>query len=121
MRRYVLAMHMLRFLFLQAFLLSFSLSDAQSIVPNSLEPGKQKIYYSPHHTTAKTGRKAKVTHTARYEFYERVEKAAKEKQRIIKRLAKAQFSDRRYFGHKRIPKRRLSFKMRYCNKCGIRH
>ena len=121
MRRYVLAMQMLRLLSLLAFLLTFSLTYGQSPVPNSRETGKLKVYHSPHHTKATKGRKAKVTHTARYEFYERVEKAAKEKQRIIKRLSKAQFSDPQYFGHKRIPKQRLSFKMRYCNECGIRH
>lgn len=104
------------------FLLSFGFAHGQSTAPNSLEPGKQKVYYAPHHATKATKvRKTKITHTARYEFYERVEKAAREKQRILKRLGKAQFTDPRYFGHKRIPKRKPSYKMRYCNECGIRH
>jgi hypothetical protein len=66
-------------------------------------------------------KKAKVQHTARYEFYERIEKAAKEKQRILKKMSKAQYSDPRYFGHKRIPKRHSPNKMKYCGECGIRH
>lgn len=114
-------MQTLRFLILPAFLLSFGFASGQATVPNSLEPGKLKVFHEPHHVKAKKVKKPKVTHTARYEFYERVEKAAKEKQRILKRLSKAQFSDPRYFGHKRIPRRRASFKMRYCNECGIRH
>ena len=60
-------------------------------------------------------------HDARYEFYQRIEEAAKQKQRIIKELSKRQYSDPRYFGHKKIPKRRLPHKMRYCGECGIRH
>lgn len=62
-----------------------------------------------------------VKHTAEYEFYERIEQRAKEKQRILKELSKRQYSDPRYFGHKRIPKRRPANKMRYCGECGIRH
>ncbi|HMJ70646.1 MAG TPA: hypothetical protein VK508_17190 [Cyclobacteriaceae bacterium] len=65
--------------------------------------------------------KANVKHTARYEFYERIEQAAKDKQRVLKKLSKAQYSDPRYFGHKRIPKRHSPKKMRYCGECGIRH
>lgn len=67
------------------------------------------------------GRKQNVKHTARYEFYERMEQAAKYKQRMLKKLAKPQYSDPRYFGHKKIPKRRAANKMRYCGECGIRH
>ena len=62
-----------------------------------------------------------VRHTAQYEFYERIEKAAKEKQRILRKLAKPQYSDFRYFGHKNPPKKHLPYAMRYCKECGIRH
>mgnify|MGYP001554040876 CR=1 FL=1 len=101
--------------------------------PNSLSPGQHKETSSMLHTTTKTtrkkhrkgifspGRKQNVKHTARYEFYERIEQAAKDKQRILKKLAKPQYSDPRYFGHKKIPKRRAANKMRYCGECGIRH
>lgn len=100
--------------------------------PNSLSPGKTREVNSMLPSTSKkskhrTGifsprvKKANVKHTARYEFYERIEQAAKEKQRILKKLSKAQYSDPRYFGHKKIPKRRPPHKMRYCGECGIRH
>ena len=102
-------------------------------VPNSLSPGASKETGSMLQTTTtktskkkhRTGvfspRRQNVKHTARYEFYERIERAAKEKQRILRKLAKPQYSDPRYFGHKRIPKRRPANKMRYCGECGIRH
>jgi len=99
--------------------------------PNSLSSGTNKEVGSMLQTkTVKKkhkrgifspGRKQNVKHTARYEFYERIEQAAKDKQRILKKLAKPQYSDPRYFGHKKIPKRRAANKMRYCGECGIRH
>lgn len=99
--------------------------------PNSLSPGVQKEVNSilPAKTTKKKHRKGifspskrqNVKHNARYEFYERIEQGAKEKQRVMRKLAKPQYSDPRYFGHKRIPKRRAANKMRYCGECGIRH
>lgn len=63
----------------------------------------------------------KVTHTAQYEFYRRVEQAAKEHQRALKKLAKPQYSNFLYYGHKRKPKKHPPNKMRYCEECGIRH
>jgi hypothetical protein len=94
--------------------------------PNSLNPGNSTTTALVKHSKKKktrffAPRRPNVKHTARYEFYERVEKAAKEKQRIIKELSKPQYSDYRYFGHKKIPKRRKANKMRYCEECGIRH
>jgi len=93
--------------------------------PNSLNPGYSSTALVKHTKRKKTRffspRRPSVKHTARYEFYERVENAAKEKQRILKELSKPQYSDYRYFGHKKIPKRRKPNKMRYCEECGIRH
>ncbi|HEY5824676.1 MAG TPA: hypothetical protein VIT44_09935 [Cyclobacteriaceae bacterium] len=94
--------------------------------PNSLNPGSSSSTALVKHSKRKktrffAPRRPDVKHTARYEFYERVEKAAKEKQRILKVLSKPQYSDYRYFGHKKIPKRRNPNKMRYCGECGIRH
>jgi hypothetical protein len=66
-------------------------------------------------------RKPKVENTARYEFYERVEEAAKEKQKLLKKLSKPQYADFAYFGHKKKPKRNKPYAMRYCKECGIRH
>ena len=103
------------------FSIIFSASLGQTTIPNTREPEKKQIFYAPRSATSKKVRKPKVTHTARYEFYERIEKAAHEKKRILRKISKAQFSDPRYFGHKHIPRRRASSKMRYCNECGIRH
>lgn len=116
-------------------LLLFGVDTLAQTAPNSLSPGKSKEPVgSMLQTTTTTSRKARhkkgffapsrkqnVKHSARYEFYERIEQAAKDKQRILRKLAKPQYSDPRYFGHKRIPKKRPAHKMRYCGECGIRH
>ena len=96
---------------------SFTLARGQSTLPDSRGPGKKQGHYAP----AAKAKKGNVKHSARYEFYKRVEKAAREKQWALKKLSKAQFADPRYFGHKRMPLRRASHKMRYCKECGIRH
>lgn len=98
-------------------------AEVESMLPQAGNASKKKKHkkgiFSP---SRQSGfKKGDVKHSARYEFYERIEQAAKEKQRILKKLAKAQYSDPRYFGHKRIPKRRPPHKMRYCGECGIRH
>lgn len=102
-------------------LMASGVALAQSEVPNSREPGKKQSVHSPRHAKAAKRKKQKVQHTAQYEFYKRVEEAAKEKQRILKYLSRPQFADHRHFGHKKLPKRRSPNKMRYCNECGIRH
>ena len=105
----------------------------ESSQPNSLSSGysqsstatvkhikkKKSRFFAPRRPDAY--KRPNVKHTARYEFYDRVEKAAKEKKRILKELSKPQYADFRYFGHKKIPKRRASNKMRYCSECQIRH
>src|SRR3954464_5294348 len=98
-------MQNLTYLCVLAFFLFSIKIQAQSSAPNSLEPAKKLEVHAPRHQKASKFRKAKVTNTARYEFYDRVEKAAREKKKILKKLSKPQYSNRRYFGHKRIPKR----------------
>ena len=90
-------------------------------LPNYLSPNHTRKFYSPQHTKRAKFKKTKVTHTAKYEFYKRIEKAAKNKQRILRRLSKPQFSNPAYFGHKHIPKRRPPHRMRFCSECQIRH
>src|SRR3954470_19965794 len=114
-------MQKLRYLSLLAFILLAAAVKAQSTSPNSREPAKKLQVHAPRHQKAGKFRKAKVTNTARYEFYDRVEKAAREKKKILKKLSKPQYSNPRYFGHKRIPTKNPSYKMRYCSECGIRH
>ncbi len=110
-----------RFYCLLALSLSFSFVRGQTSLPDSRRPGTKQVYFAPHRAKAEKTKHGKVKNSARFEFYKRVEKAAKEKQWILKKLSKAQFSDPRYFGHKRLPARRPSHKMRYCHECGIRH
>lgn len=92
-------------------------------VPNSEtvpQPVQKKGFLS-HKARGYKLKKQKVAHTAQYEFYRRVEVAAKEHQRILKKLAKPQYADFLYYGHKRKPKKHAANKMRYCEECGIRH
>lgn len=94
----------------------------EQVPATSLSPGHtKKKYYAPKHVSATKIKKTNVKHTARYEFYKRVEEAAKRRQKLLKKLAKPQFSDFSYFGHKRKPKKHKPHKMRYCDECGIRH
>jgi hypothetical protein len=94
-------------------------SSSSNITVKHTKSKKKVHFFSP--KREKGYRKPNVKHTAQYEFYERVEKAAKEKQRILKELSKPQYSDFRYFGHKKMPKKRRPHKMRYCGECQIRH
>lgn len=106
---------------LLAILFTVSPGVSQAQTPDSRDPGKKRAFHAPQHAKATKRKKQKVQHTAQYEFYKRVEMAAREKQKILKQLSKAQFSDHRHFGHKRLPKRRPTNKIRYCSECGIRH
>lgn len=93
-----------------------------SLDPQSIVTAKNtKGIYSPKQAKAVKRKKTNVKHTAQYEFYERVEKAAKEKQRILKQLSRPQYSNPAYFGHKKKPKKRPPHRMRYCSECHIRH
>jgi hypothetical protein len=113
--------HLRLFGLLATFFATTITTCAQSQFPTSREPGTKQGVHSPRHTKTVKKKKRKVQHTAQYEFYERVEQAAKEKQRILKYLSRPQFSDHRHLGHKKIPKKRPPHKMRYCRECGIRH
>jgi len=89
-------------------------------IQNSESASARKVYAPKSSKTVKR-KKPNVKHTAQYEFYERVEQAAKDKQRILRKLSKPQFSNPAYFGHKRKPKKRPPHRMRYCSECHIRH
>lgn len=85
------------------------------------EPANKKGIFSPRRAEAYKFKKQKVTRSAQYEFYKRVEVAAKDHQKELKKLAKPQYSNFLYYGHKRKPKKHPPEKMRYCPECGIRH
>jgi len=76
-------------------------------------PNPPEEAYQPAHRVQKSGikrvlsrsrsriykpEKQNVRHTAQYEFYKRVELAAKEKQRVMRKLAKPQYSNFSYYG-----------------------
>jgi hypothetical protein len=96
------------------------LAQAQNY-PNSLSP--------PVHPVLKVNKKTReikrvqpnVKHSAEYEFYDRVEKAAKQKKRTLRELSKQQYTNPLYFGHRNPPKKHAPHKMRFCQECGIRH
>lgn len=92
-----------------------------SVDPNAHVEKPRSDFYAPARAKGSGYKKPKVTHTAQYEFYKRVEHAARDKQRMLKRLSKPQFSNPAYFGHKHKPKKRPPRKMRLCSECMIRH
>lgn len=129
---------LLPFCLFLAFSLIMTIEVSAQSAPNSLSPGSsgspstataitqkkkhKKKFFSPLLTrTTTVNKKPNVKHTARYEYWDRIEQAAKEKKRILKELAKDQYQDARYFGHKKLPRKRAAHKMRYCSECGIRH
>ncbi|MEQ9592439.1 MAG: hypothetical protein RLN86_07570 [Cyclobacteriaceae bacterium] len=117
-------MKVLRYLLVLQMLVGAVVARAQTRVdplPNSLSPNYTKSFYSPRQVKSVKRKKPNVKHTAKFEFYKRVERAAKDRQRALKRLSKPQFANPEYFGHKRKPKRRASHKMRFCKECHIRH
>lgn len=109
-----------------------SVAQNQPTNDYTLHPGSQTI---SHHKIRKSGlfgngysrrrarlyRRPNPRHTAEYEFYERVERIAREKKKLVKKLARAQYSNFMYFGHRHKPKKRPPYKMKYCDVCGIRH
>jgi len=98
-----------------------SLAPAERSTATTVTAPKKKTGFFAPRKKAATFKKGNVKHSARYEFYDRVEKAAKEKKRIMRILAKPQYSDPSYFGHKKKPKRRPPHKMQFCDECHIRH
>jgi hypothetical protein len=89
--------------------------------PTSLSPAVQPTYIVNKHTREVKRVQDKVKHSAEYEFYDRVQKAAKAKKRTLRKLAKPQYNNPLYFGHKNPPKKHAAHKMRFCKECGIRH
>jgi hypothetical protein len=89
--------------------------------PTTLSPGiKPSLKTNKRTREVKRGR-VNVRRTAQYEFYDRVEKAARTKKKLLRKLAKPQYSNPLYFGHRTPPKKRPPHKMRFCDECGIRH
>ena len=113
----------LRFFYVLFFMpfLALAQNKEGSVLPTSLASARTPKAYSAQRIKSAKFKKPKVQHTARYEYYERVEKAAKQKQKLLRKLSKPQYSNPRYFGHTCLPKKRPYWRMRYCKECGIRH
>jgi hypothetical protein len=94
--------------------------DAQAAQqqPTALDPTYPKQEYAP-----KASRKYSrgATYELEEEYYQRMADLQKTKQKEARMLAKPQYSDPLYFGHKRPPKKRKASKMKFCKECGIRH
>jgi hypothetical protein len=89
--------------------------------PTSLSPAVQPVYKVNKLTREAKRIQPKVKHSAEFQFYDRVQRAAKSKKRTLRKLNKPQYTNPLYFGHKNPPKKREVHKMRFCSECGIRH
>lgn len=89
--------------------------------PTSLSPAVQPVYKVNKRTREARRVQPNVKNSAEYQFYDRVQKAAKMKKRALRKLNKPQYTNPLYFGHKSSPKKRPPHKMKYCEECGIRH
>lgn len=89
--------------------------------PSSLQPYYPSKNYEPEKKKENKKSSDKITYNARERFYDRMEQIAKAQRKAEKELAKPQYSDPSYFGHKRPPKKRPPEKMKLCKVCGIRH
>ena len=86
--------------------------------PTSLDPTTSHKEYAP-----KASRKATKgpTYGSEKEFFERMARVEKEREKEERIMEKPQYSNPMYFGHKHPPKKRKPSKMKYCKVCGIRH
>jgi len=111
-----------RILFAALFCFAISLtfgqgkSKDQSSSVESVLPQKD---YAP--KPKKKSKGAETTYDARNDFYDRQEMLSKQRLKNEKEGSKPQYSDQKYFGHKREPKKRPANKMKFCKVCGIRH
>ena len=89
--------------------------------PSSLDPS----YYPTEKKVPKKAKKKSSSKGATYEseqqYYDRMAKVFKEKEKAEKEMQKPQYANPMYFGHKRPPKKRKPGKMKFCKECGLRH
>ena len=111
------------------FLLAFGCSvatisvgqDKKKDQSTSIESALPQKEYTPPVKKKKKNKGAETTYSARDDFYDRQEALSKQSLKNEKESEKPQYSDQKYFGHKRPPKRRSPDKMKFCKVCGIRH
>jgi hypothetical protein len=86
----------------------------------SLEPYYPKEKQVPKKAKKKSSSKG-ATYESEQQYYERMAKVFKEKEKAEKEMMKPQYSNPMYFGHKRPPKKHKRGKMKFCKECGLRH
>jgi len=88
--------------------------------PTTLEPSTSNVDHARRHSKkAKKGNGP--TYNSQKEFQDRMDARGKTYRKNEKNLSTPQYSDPKYFGHKRPPKKRPADKMKFCKVCGIRH
>ncbi|NOT74768.1 MAG: hypothetical protein HOP08_07545 [Cyclobacteriaceae bacterium] len=91
--------------------------------PTTLQPVNPVKYYGPRKEKKKKSKKS-VTYNAQNDYYNRVEKTWREREKNERTYQRGEGSDIMkppYFGHKKPPKVRSIEKRKYCKVCGIRH
>lgn len=94
-------------------------SKSKSKGATSVDPYSSPEVYSP--KVSKKKKSSKITHNARDRYYDRVEMLEKKQRKNESNMDNPQYTDFKYFGHKKPPKKRPPEKMKYCKICGIRH
>lgn len=89
--------------------------------PSSLSPGLKPVFIAEKKTRKIKRIQPDIKNSAEYQYYDRVEKIARQKKRWLRKAAKEKYTNPVYFGHQNIPKKRPTHKMKYCWECGIRH
>lgn len=90
----------------------------ESSQPTSKDPSIPLTDYAPKKSKLKS---KGITYNAEKNYYQQLARVEKSRRTAEKEMAKPQYSDPLYFGHKHPPKKRKAGKLKYCKECGIRH
>lgn len=97
-------------------------STTQEGRPSSLEPYYPRGNYEP---SRKSSKKKDAhqgpSYDSQQEYYDRMARLSKAREKNERLAEKPQYSDPMYFGHKHPPKKHKPGKMKFCKVCGIRH
>ncbi|HEY5748189.1 MAG TPA: hypothetical protein VIU12_19090 [Chryseolinea sp.] len=95
-------------------------TEQSTVDPNSLSP-YQGAETMPREPKKKKSKSKGPTYDSQQDYYDRMMAVAKERDKAGREMAKPQYSNPMYFGHKRPPKKHKAGKLKYCKECGIRH
>jgi len=96
-------------------------NDTEQRQSTSVAPSYPTKVYEPRVSKRKKKKSLETTYNVRDKYYDRLEQLEKERNKTDRQLQQPQYSNQKYFGHKRPPKKRPPGKMKYCKVCGIRH